>query len=67
MMGFAPSDFKSFSEIFNIFNEEFKDNAIPRHSPASGPKSLSFKDKYSYTNKYSLLITMNLYVPMIYS
>lgn len=47
MIGIAPSDFKSFSATFKVFIVSFYARAIPKHSPPSDPRSLSFKDNIS--------------------
>ena len=41
IIGMAPSDLRSFSDIFKLVRLSFYDKAIPIHSPPSGPRSLS--------------------------
>ena len=48
MIAMAPSVFNRFSDILSTFNVVLIPKAIPMHSPASGPRSLSINDKLSY-------------------
>lgn len=48
IIAIAPSLFIAFSDILSDFKVLFIPKAIPIHSPASGPKSLSIRDKCSY-------------------
>jgi len=43
IIGIAPSDLRSFSATLRVFIVSFYARAIPRHSPPSDPRSLSFR------------------------